>query len=176
MLCQRVLAYLYSTFCFCILPVVDDTLRAHDNAFYALYYYFDREFILVSWQFSHESPNYDLPLLLHHMYRDVIHRDATKLKTSIFKSVQNRQIFILPIFPAIWYIATCTVYTNSVHSIEWFLWTIEHTNSSLDNSKQRFAHHGLCQAYNCMPDKASSELFVCSIVQRNHSTLSTQHA
>ena len=34
-----------------------------------------------------------------------------------------------------------------VASIEWFLWTIEHTNRSLDNLKQRFAHHGLCQAY-----------------------------
>ena len=33
-------------------------------------------------------------------------------------------------------------------SIKWFLWTIEHTNSSLDNSKQRFAHQGLRQAYN----------------------------
>ena len=32
--------------------------------------------------------------------------------------------------------------------VEWFLWTIEHTNSSLDNSKQCFAHYGLRQAYN----------------------------
>ena len=32
-------------------------------------------------------------------------------------------------------------------SIEWFLWTIEPTNSSLDNSKKCFAHHG-------MPDEA----------------------
>ena len=31
--------------------------------------------------------------------------------------------------------------------VEWFLWTIEHTNRSLDNSKQRFAHHGLRQTY-----------------------------
>ena len=32
--------------------------------------------------------------------------------------------------------------------VEWSLWTIEHTNRSLDNSMQRFAHHGLRQAYN----------------------------
>ena len=43
--------------------------------------------------------------------------------------------------------------------VEWSLWTIEHTNRSLDNSMQRFAHHGLCQPYNyttmhCMPDEA----------------------
>ena len=31
--------------------------------------------------------------------------------------------------------------------VEWFLWTIEHTNKSLDNSMQHFAHHGLRQAY-----------------------------
>ena len=37
---------------------------------------------------------------------------------------------------------------TNMHSIEGFLWTIKHTNSSLDNSKQRFAHHGLRQAYN----------------------------
>ena len=34
--------------------------------------------------------------------------------------------------------------------VEWFLWMIEHTNSSLDNSKQRFAHHRLHQAYVCL--------------------------
>ena len=43
--------------------------------------------------------------------------------------------------------------------VEWSLWTIEHTNRSLDNSMQRFAHHGLRQAYNyttmhCMPNAA----------------------
>ena len=39
--------------------------------------------------------------------------------------------------------------------VEWFLWTIKHTNSSLDNSMQRFAHQGLRQTYNtCMPDEA----------------------
>ena len=37
--------------------------------------------------------------------------------------------------------------------VEWFLWTIEHTNSSLDNSKHCFAHHGLRQ-FVCMPDEA----------------------
>ena len=31
--------------------------------------------------------------------------------------------------------------------VEWFLWMIEHTNRSLDNSKQRFAHRGLYQAF-----------------------------
>ena len=29
------------------------------------------EFILANWQFSHELPNYDSPILLHHS--DVIH-------------------------------------------------------------------------------------------------------
>ena len=57
--------------------------------------------------------------------------------------------------------------------VEWFLWTIEHTNRSLDNSNATFRH--------CMPDEArdgrnvafelSSDLLVCSIVQRNHSTM-----
>ena len=34
--------------------------------------------------------------------------------------------------------------------VEWFLWTIEHTNRSFDNSMQHFSHHGLCQVYNVM--------------------------
>ena len=42
--------------------------------------------------------------------------------------------------------------------IECFLWTIKHTNGSLDNSKQHFTHHGLHQAckyvFVCMPDEA----------------------
>ena len=61
--------------------------------------------------------------------------------------------------------------------VEWFLWTIEHTNKSLDNSMQGFAHHGLRQAYNgivfltkhCI--ELSSNLLVCSIAQSNHSTV-----
>ena len=35
--------------------------------------------------------------------------------------------------------------------VEWFLWTIEHTNRLLDNSMQPFSHHGL---HHCMPDEA----------------------
>ena len=42
--------------------------------------------------------------------------------------------------------------------VEWFLWTIEHTNRSLDNSN----------AF-----ELSSDLLVCSIVQRNHSTINS---
>ena len=60
------------------------------------------EFILTNWQFSHKLPNYDPPILLCHMYSDVIHCDATKFKPPIFKSVQNHQMFFPPIFPAIW--------------------------------------------------------------------------
>ena len=66
--------------------------------------------------------------------------------------------------------------------VEWFLWTIEHTNRSLDNSNATFrpsrASSGIQVC--CMPDEArdgrnvafelSSDLLVCSIVQRNHST------
>ena len=68
--------------------------------------------------------------------------------------------------------------------VEWFLWTIEHTNKSLDNSNATFrlsrASSGIQSSINCMPDEArdrrnvafelSSDLLVCSIVQRNHST------
>ena len=59
--------------------------------------------------------------------------------------------------------------------VEWFLWTIEHTNRSLDNSNATF------RPKHCMPDEArdgrnvafelSSDLLVCSIVQRNHSAI-----
>ena len=59
--------------------------------------------------------------------------------------------------------------------VEWFLWTIEHTNRSLDDSNATFRPSRLG-----MPDEArdgrnvafesSSDLLVCSIVQRNHST------
>ena len=34
--------------------------------------------------------------------------------------------------------------------VEWNLWTIKHTNRSLDNSMQHFAHHRLRQAYNIL--------------------------
>ena len=40
--------------------------------------------------------------------------------------------------------------------VEWFLWTIKHTNSSLDNLKQRFAHHGLRQTYNTAKEKVAT--------------------
>ena len=39
-----------------------------------------REFVLVNWRFAHTLPNYDPPILLCHMYSDVIHCDATKIK------------------------------------------------------------------------------------------------
>ena len=45
--------------------------------------------------------------------------------------------------------------------VEWFLWTIEHTNRSLDDSNVAF--------------ELSSDLLVCSIVQRNHSTMQEFH-
>ena len=61
--------------------------------------------------------------------------------------------------------------------VEWFLWTIEHTNRSLDNSNATFrpsrASSGI-QCIICMPDEArdgrnvafelSSDLLVCLIV------------
>ena len=68
--------------------------------------------------------------------------------------------------------------TNSI--VKWFLWTIEHTNSSLDISKQLFAHHGLC-----MPDKARDGRNValnyqvncwCARLSKGTILLSTQHA
>ena len=63
--------------------------------------------------------------------------------------------------------------------VEWFLWTIEHTNRSLDNSNAPFRPSRASSGIQ-MPDEArdgrngafelSSDLLVCSIVQRNHST------
>ena len=47
-----------------------------------------------------------------------------------------------------------------MYRIEWFLWTIEHTNSSLDDSKQRFAYHGLRQAYNTAKEKMATYILV----------------
>ena len=64
--------------------------------------------------------------------------------------------------------------------VEWFLWTIEHTNRSLDNSNATFRPSWASSGIH-MPDEArdgrnvafelSSDLLVCSIVQRNHSTI-----
>ena len=62
--------------------------------------------------------------------------------------------------------------------VEWLFWTIEHTNRSLD-----IQCNGFCQAYNdtfvCLTKPVmgemlhwiSSDLLVCLIVQRNHSTI-----
>ena len=61
-----------------------------------------------------------------------------------------------------------------------FLWMIEHTNSSLDNSKQRFTHHRLWQAYKWTDEGCNGRnialnyqvnCWVCLIVQRNHSAM-----
>ena len=79
----------------------------------------------------------------------------------------------------------CTVMEVIRHAeliVEWFLWTIEHTNRSLDNSNATFRPSRAASGIQCtcMPDAArdgrnvafelSSDLLVCSIVQRNHST------
>ena len=53
--------------------------------------------------------------------------------------IQHR--IFLSVVKCCWSVKLCEVYI-----VEWFLWTIEHTNSSLENSKQRFAQ--------CLPDGA----------------------
>ena len=58
------------------------TYEFRDEFIYSIAGNIGREFILVNWRFSHESPNYDPPILLDHIYSDIIHCDATKIKTT----------------------------------------------------------------------------------------------
>ena len=62
------------------------------------------------------------------------------------------KFMVTQLFNAVSVIYLKNVKYFKVSDVEILLWTIERANSHSKTLMQCFACHGLCQAYNCMPD------------------------